>query len=104
MFFLPLNFVTSYYSIQIEEMYAAWVTWDFERAMAITVCVSFVALFFFNKLLFVLIDALDKVATRVEGAFMATGQKMQETRLLRGGTRGARAEAAREIAGQNERD
>jgi len=91
-FFLPLNFVTSYYSIQIEEMYAAWVTWDFERAMTITVCVSFVALFFFNKLLFVLIDALDKVATRVERAFMATGQKMQETRLLRG-TRGARAQA-----------
>ncbi|KAH7031598.1 uncharacterized protein B0I36DRAFT_324269 [Microdochium trichocladiopsis] len=103
-FFLPLSFVTSYYSIQIEEMYEAWVTWDFEKAITITVCVSFVALFFFNKILFVMIDALDKMATKAETllnkGFVVTGAKMRESTLARRTRRRkdgeARAMASRE--------
>lgn len=95
-FFLPLSFVTSYYSIQIEEMYSQWVTRDFDRAILITVLLSFAALFFFNKLLFVLIDALDKVGPNFEvfarrqlaAAGVAWQQRTQARKAKRGGGAG----------------
>ncbi|KXJ88241.1 hypothetical protein Micbo1qcDRAFT_236009 [Microdochium bolleyi] len=86
-FFLPLSFVTSYYSIQIEEMYSQWRTRDFDQAILITVVLSFAALFFFNKLLFILIDALDKVGPNFEEfcrrRFAAAGVAWRERRSAR---------------------
>ncbi|KAB5579924.1 hypothetical protein GE09DRAFT_1080230 [Coniochaeta sp. 2T2.1] len=60
-FFLPISFVTSYFSVQIEELnhYTAKTYW---YTFAVVATLSFVSLFFFGKMLMFFSDWLDDMA------------------------------------------
>lgn len=61
-FFLPISFMTSYFSVQIPELNNAYTAKTYWYAFAVIATVSFVSLFFFSKLLMFFIDILDEVA------------------------------------------
>ncbi|KAI8957465.1 hypothetical protein F5Y11DRAFT_339650 [Daldinia sp. FL1419] len=58
-FFLPISFMTSYFSVQIEDLYVYWTGKMYWTAFAVIASVSFVSLFFFSRLLMFAIDELD---------------------------------------------
>ncbi|KAI1650530.1 uncharacterized protein F4817DRAFT_263654 [Daldinia loculata] len=58
-FFLPISFMTSYFSVQVEDLYVYWTGKMYWTAFAVIASVSFVSLFFFSRLLMFAIDELD---------------------------------------------
>ncbi|KAH8675861.1 hypothetical protein BX600DRAFT_494291 [Xylariales sp. PMI_506] len=58
-FFLPIGFITSYFSVQITDMYESWTAGLFYNVFAGTAAISFVCVFFFGRLLMFFSDALD---------------------------------------------
>ncbi|KAI1104169.1 hypothetical protein F4804DRAFT_308010 [Jackrogersella minutella] len=58
-FFLPISFMTSYFSVQIEDLYTAWTGTTYWHAFAVIASVSFVSLFFFSRLLMFFSDMMD---------------------------------------------
>ncbi|KAI1265645.1 hypothetical protein F5Y18DRAFT_42029 [Xylariaceae sp. FL1019] len=64
-FFLPITFVTSYFSIQIEDLYIYWTGKDYWYSFAVIASVSFVSLFFFSRLLMFASDTLDEWASHI---------------------------------------
>ncbi|KAK6958083.1 hypothetical protein Daesc_000876 [Daldinia eschscholtzii] len=58
-FFLPISFMTSYFSVQIEDLYQYWTGKMYWTAFAVIASVSFVSLFFFSRLLMFASDELD---------------------------------------------
>ncbi|KAI1387074.1 uncharacterized protein F4822DRAFT_412020 [Hypoxylon trugodes] len=64
-FFLPISFMTSYFSVQIEDLYTAWTGNTYWYAFAVIASVSFVSLFFFSRLLMFSIDMLDDWAAKI---------------------------------------
>ncbi|KAI1807669.1 hypothetical protein F4811DRAFT_505539 [Daldinia bambusicola] len=68
-FFLPISFMTSYFSVQIEDLYVYWTGKMYWTAFAVIASVSFVSLFFFSRLLMFASDELDAwAATTAEWA------------------------------------
>ncbi|KAI1130468.1 hypothetical protein F5Y10DRAFT_119492 [Nemania abortiva] len=63
-FFLPISFLTSYFSVQIEDLYMYWHGTDYWYSFAVIASVSFVSLFFFSRLLMFFSDTLDMWATQ----------------------------------------
>ncbi|KAI0109554.1 hypothetical protein GGR51DRAFT_511934 [Nemania sp. FL0031] len=63
-FFLPISFLTSYFSIQIEDLYTYWHGTDYWYSFAVIASVSFVSLFFFSRLLMFFSDTLDMWASQ----------------------------------------
>ncbi|OIW34513.1 hypothetical protein CONLIGDRAFT_675485 [Coniochaeta ligniaria NRRL 30616] len=61
-FFLPISFITSYFSVQITELNNAYTAKTYWYTFAVTATVSFMSLFFFSKLLMFVIDMLDGAA------------------------------------------
>ncbi|KAI0125762.1 hypothetical protein BJ170DRAFT_446288 [Xylariales sp. AK1849] len=61
-FFLPISFMTSYFSIQIEDLYQWWTASTYWYAFAVIAGVSFVSLFFFARVLMFFSDVLDEWA------------------------------------------
>lgn len=61
-FFLPISFITSYFSVQITELNNAYTAKTYWYTFAVVATVSFISLFFFSKLLMFVIDTLDEVA------------------------------------------
>ncbi|KAI1365061.1 hypothetical protein F5Y08DRAFT_194530 [Xylaria arbuscula] len=68
-FFLPISFLTSYFSVQIEDLYIYWHGTDYWYAFAVIASVSFLALFFFSRLLMFFSDTLDEWAIRISASF-----------------------------------
>ncbi|KAI0872336.1 hypothetical protein GGS24DRAFT_491560 [Hypoxylon argillaceum] len=64
-FFLPISFLTSYFSIQIEDLYMYWHGTDYWYSFAVIASVSFVSLFFFSRLLMFFSDTLDAWASHI---------------------------------------
>ncbi|KAI1180493.1 hypothetical protein F4777DRAFT_249811 [Nemania sp. FL0916] len=64
-FFLPISFLTSYFSVQIEDLYTHWHGTDYWYSFAVIASVSFVSLFFFSRLLMFFSDTLDDWAFQV---------------------------------------
>ncbi|KAI0542912.1 hypothetical protein GGR58DRAFT_450011 [Xylaria digitata] len=75
-FFLPISFLTSYFSIQIEDLYIYWHGTDYWYAFAVIASLSFVALFFFSRLLMFASDTLDGWASRISAWFRKVLQSM----------------------------
>ncbi|KAI1459394.1 hypothetical protein F4805DRAFT_79701 [Annulohypoxylon moriforme] len=61
-FFLPISFMTSYFSVQIEDLYTFWTGKTYWYAFAVIASVSFVSLFFFSRLLMLFSDMMDEWA------------------------------------------
>ncbi|ORY66346.1 uncharacterized protein BCR38DRAFT_177777 [Pseudomassariella vexata] len=59
-FFLPISFMTSYFSIQIEDLYQWWTAGTYWYAFAVIATGSFLCLFFFGRLLMFFSDVLDE--------------------------------------------
>ncbi|KAI0421015.1 hypothetical protein F5X98DRAFT_289200 [Xylaria grammica] len=68
-FFLPISFLTSYFSIQIEDLYIYWHGTDYWYSFAVIASLSFVALFFFSRLLMFASDTLDEWASSISKWF-----------------------------------
>lgn len=68
-FFLPISFMTSYFSVQIPELTGGYTKWTYWGSFAVIAGVSFMSIFFFSKVLMFLSDWLDRFAERVEGCF-----------------------------------
>ncbi|KAH6660561.1 hypothetical protein BKA67DRAFT_641640 [Truncatella angustata] len=82
-FFLPISFITAYFSIQVEDIYTGWTAGDYYYTFAVTISVSFLSLFFFGRLLTALSDALDDWADKISDGFrkvfrVITGFKMDD--------------------------
>lgn len=59
-FFLPISFMTSYFSIQIPDLTNSYTGTTYWVAFAVVATMSFLSLFFFSRLLMVLSDVLDE--------------------------------------------
>ncbi|KAJ8108068.1 hypothetical protein ONZ43_g6540 [Nemania bipapillata] len=64
-FFLPISFLTSYFSVQVEDLYEHWHGTDYWYSFAVIASVSFVSLFFFSRLLMFFSDTLDAWASHI---------------------------------------
>ncbi|KAI0478738.1 hypothetical protein GGR56DRAFT_338146 [Xylariaceae sp. FL0804] len=73
-FFLPISFLTSYFSLQIEDLYAYWTGTDYWYSFAVVASVSFVSLFFFGRLLMFFSDVMDDWATQIARAGRRAGR------------------------------
>ncbi|KAL7628150.1 hypothetical protein AAE478_002348 [Parahypoxylon ruwenzoriense] len=68
-FFLPISFMTSYFSVQIEDLYIYWSATTYWYSFAVIASVSFVSLFFFSRLLMFFSDVLDDWAGKIADWF-----------------------------------
>lgn len=59
-FFLPISFMTSYFSVQIPELTNGYTGTTYWVAFAVVATSSFLSLFFFSRLLMVISDVLDE--------------------------------------------
>ncbi|KAI1336458.1 hypothetical protein F5Y15DRAFT_207663 [Xylariaceae sp. FL0016] len=64
-FFLPISFMTSYFSVQIEDLFQYWTATDYWYSFAVIASVSFVSLFFFGRLLIFFSDVLDEWSSKI---------------------------------------
>ncbi|KAI0489518.1 hypothetical protein F4859DRAFT_154353 [Xylaria cf. heliscus] len=64
-FFLPISFLTSYFSIQISDLYTYWHGTDYWYSFAVIASLSFLCLFFFSRLLMFASDTLDEWASHI---------------------------------------
>ena len=72
-FFLPISFMTSYFSIQIPGLIDGYTTKTYWAAFGVIAGVSFLSLFFFSKVLMFLSERLDHWT---DGAARWTSEKM----------------------------
>jgi len=75
-FFLPISFLTSYFSIQVQDLYSHFKGTDYWYSFAVIASLSFVSLFFFSRLLMFASDTLDDWALRVTGWFRKLGRRI----------------------------
>jgi hypothetical protein len=64
-FFLPISFMTSYFSVQIEDLYLYWDAGTYWYSFAVIATLSFIALFFFGRLLMFFSDKIDDWNARI---------------------------------------
>ncbi|KAI0154496.1 hypothetical protein GGR52DRAFT_549916 [Hypoxylon sp. FL1284] len=77
-FFLPISFMTSYFSVQIEDLYIYWTGNMYWYAFAAIASVSFVSLFFFSRILVFFIDVLEDWATVIGNWSGARYQRIRD--------------------------
>ncbi|KAI1115246.1 hypothetical protein F5Y14DRAFT_450334 [Nemania sp. NC0429] len=75
-FFLPISFLTSYFSIQIKDLYDYWTGTDYWYSFAVIASLSFVCLFFFSRLLMFFSDTLDGWAIQIMLWFREVWRRM----------------------------
>ncbi len=61
-FFLPISFMTSYFSVQIPDLTNGYTGATYWGAFGVIAAVSFLGIFFFGKLLEALSDSLDSLS------------------------------------------
>ncbi|KAK6072515.1 ADP-ribosylation factor [Seiridium cupressi] len=64
-FFLPISFITSFFSVQIEDMFQWWTSSTYWITFGITAGISFICLFFFGRMLMFFSDVLDDWAEKI---------------------------------------
>ncbi|KAI2635024.1 hypothetical protein GGS21DRAFT_490233 [Xylaria nigripes] len=74
-FFLPISFLTSYFSVQVEDLYKYWHGRDYWYSFAVIASVSFISLFFFSRLLMFFSDTLDEWAIQITEWFRKLGRR-----------------------------
>ncbi|KAI0838975.1 hypothetical protein F5Y06DRAFT_36588 [Hypoxylon sp. FL0890] len=77
-FFLPISFMTSYFSVQIEDLYIYWTGKTYWYAFAVIASVSFVSLFFFSRLLMFWSDIMDEWAATIGDWGAAFVQRLRD--------------------------
>lgn len=65
-FFLPISFMTSYFSIQIPDLTNSYTGTTYWVAFAVVTSLSFLSLFFFSRLLMVVSDVVDDYVQRFQ--------------------------------------
>ncbi|CAN8099062.1 unnamed protein product [Discula destructiva] len=65
-FFLPISFMTSYFSIQVPELTDHYTGTTYWVSFAVVATMSFLSLFFFSRLLVVVSDVLDEKVSIIE--------------------------------------
>jgi hypothetical protein len=76
-FFLPIGFVTSFFSIQLPDVLAGYDRHTYWSVFAVTISVSFLSLFFFSRLLMVVSDVMDAASSRFWGNVSKTGRRLR---------------------------
>ncbi len=64
-FFLPISFITSYFSIQIPDLINNYTGADYWHSFAVAVALSFVCVFVLSKMLIAISDHLDRATERL---------------------------------------
>ncbi|KAJ0121764.1 hypothetical protein J7T55_008931 [Diaporthe amygdali] len=59
-FFLPISFMTSYFSVEIPDLSQSWTGRTYWISFAVIATLSFMSLFFFSRLLMIVSDILDE--------------------------------------------
>jgi hypothetical protein len=67
--FLPISFLTSYFSTQINDLQDTFTAKNYWTAFAIIMSLSFLALFFFSRLLMYVTETLDAWTKQVTQSF-----------------------------------
>ncbi|KAK6843172.1 hypothetical protein PG995_002173 [Apiospora arundinis] len=75
-FFLPISFITGYFSIQIEDLYKWWDGNTYWYTFAVVATISFLSLFFFSRLLMFFSDVLDEWAEKILGLIRTLAEKV----------------------------
>ncbi|KAK3941849.1 hypothetical protein QBC46DRAFT_381604 [Diplogelasinospora grovesii] len=77
--FLPVSFITAYFSIQIPEITAGYTANSYWGTFGVTLFLSFLSLFFFSKVLVVISDTLEESSAQLAAWFkhVARGQKQK---------------------------
>ena len=88
-FFLPLSFMTSYFSVQIPELNNQWTGTTYWAAFGIVAFFSFLCVFFFGKLLETISESLDGVPRAISGWLAAKIGSLRRTVARGGGQTGA---------------
>lgn len=87
-FFLPISFMTSYFSIQIPELTDHYTGTTYWVSFAVVATMSFLSLFFFSRLLMVVSDVLDdkihNFQRSVGRGFMKLGDSIRGTKSGKG--------------------
>jgi hypothetical protein len=76
--FLPISFLTSYFSTQINDLQNTFTAKNYWTSFAIIISLSFLALFFFSRLLMYVTETLDawtKQATEYMAALVKLRRK-----------------------------
>ena len=68
--------MTSYFSVQIEDLFKYWDGSTYWNAFAVIASVSFVSLFFFSRLLMFFSDVLDEWAERIAAGIRRVAAKV----------------------------
>jgi hypothetical protein len=63
-FFLPISFITAYFSIQIPDLTGSYTAKTYWGTFGVTCFISFLSLFFFSKMLVVISDSLDEASSK----------------------------------------
>ncbi|KAK7739325.1 hypothetical protein SLS63_001668 [Diaporthe eres] len=65
-FFLPISFMTSYFSVEIPELSESWTGRTYWISFAVIATLSFMSLFFFSRLLMIVSDVLDEKLNKMQ--------------------------------------
>ncbi len=85
MLFLPISFVTSYFSVQIPDLYNYFTGRGYWTTFGIVAGISLVSLFFFSRVLMVISDWLDHWVDSVEKWLRRVGRRRVESSESRSG-------------------
>lgn len=79
-FFLPISFMTSYFSVQIPDLVSGFTAWTYWGTFAVIASISFISLFFFSNMLVSLSQRLDRWADQAtRWTKSKAGIRQQET-------------------------
>lgn len=84
-FFLPISFMTSYFSVQIPDLADSWTGETYWVTFAVVAAMSFMSLFFFSRLLMVVSDVLDE---KIHGFQRSVGRRAKRLISRRDKTKG----------------
>ncbi|KAH8788445.1 hypothetical protein F5883DRAFT_5394 [Diaporthe sp. PMI_573] len=75
-FFLPISFMTSYFSVEIPELSESWTGRTYWVSFAVISALSFMSLFFFSRLLMIVSDVLDEKLNNMQKGTWRTMKTM----------------------------
>ncbi|KAL1865480.1 hypothetical protein Daus18300_007125 [Diaporthe australafricana] len=75
-FFLPISFMTSYFSVEIPDLSASWTGRTYWISFAVISALSFACLFFFSRLLMIVSDVLDEKISNMQKGTWRTMKTM----------------------------
>lgn len=98
-FFLPISFMTSYFSIQIPELTNNYTGTTYWVSFAVVATMSFLSLFFFSRLLMVVSDVLDE---KIHNFQRSVGKGFMKLGAFVPGTKSGKGQGEAEEAGEDD--